>query len=81
MPEDLCMVSRRRGREGGIAARRRIRALNLPELASKIKHDGSTLTQGQGNDIDGEDGNGFAEEGDILEDGEASDGADYAANY
>jgi hypothetical protein len=55
--------------------------LNLPELASKIKHDGSTLTQGQGNDIDGEDGNGFAEEGDILEDGEASDGADYAANY
>ena len=84
VPEELCVDSRRLtgGGEGGTAARR-MRKLNLTELAAKIKRDGSTLTdqQRQGNEIDGEDDDGAGEEGDVLEDGEESDGADYAANY
>jgi hypothetical protein len=82
VPEELCVDSRRLtgGGEGGTAARR-LRKLNLAELAAKIKRDGGTLTDQQRNDIDGEDDDGVGEEGDILEDGEESDGADYAANY
>lgn len=85
VPEELCVDSRRRAVGGGVAggSAKRLRALNLAELAAKIRRNGGTMADQhqQGSGVDAEDDDGLGEDGDIPEDGEESDGVDYAANY
>jgi hypothetical protein len=93
VPEELCGTGVVRRGGGGLSGRAKLRALNLAELAAKIRSDG--VVGGVGGGADGgmldedgnrrrQDGEGGEEDGEeyaALEDGEESDGADYAANY
>ena len=97
VPEELCGAGAvRRGCGGGPSGRgAKLRALDLAELAAKIRSDGVAGGAGGGGggadggvlDEDGnrrrQEGEGGEEEGDeyAQEDEEESDGADYAANY
>ena len=92
VPEELCVTGAvRRGSDAATSRAATLRALNLAELAAKIRSDGVGVGGADALDEDGNrrrqggiDGEGGEEDGEeyaAIEDGEESDGADYAANY